>query len=185
MRNVLLAVAAVCSLLPLLGGEARAQSATGCAAVALCTSSLYTSAQSTPTISTSAYVSGNVLGGVQTFLMGNSGFITNAEVTFNSGSFSGSVNLLLFNANPTGGGTTDHAALALTSTDTAKLIGVLSLANCTTLNSGTIVQCQASQATPQSFTLPAGQTVYAVAQVVGTPTFAGTSDAIFTLYGVQ
>jgi hypothetical protein len=187
MRKHLLALAAACSLaLPLLGGEARAQSATGCPAVGECTSSLYNTAQSTPTISTSAYASGNVLGGIQSFRLGAWGTITNAEVTFNSGSFSGSVNLLLFSSSPTGGGTTDHAALALTSTDTAKLIGVLSLSNCTTLNSGTIVQCQANQATPQAFALAnPGNTIYAVAQVIGTPTFAGTSDATFTLSSVQ
>jgi len=186
MRKLLPALLAACALFPLLaGGEASAQSATGCPAVGQCTSSLYIVSQSTPTISTSAYTSGYVLGGIQPFRTGAWGFITNAEVTFNSGSFSGSVNLLLFSASPTGGGTTDHAALALTSTDTAKLIGVLALNNCTTLNSGTIVQCQATQATPQAFALPAGNTIYAVAQVVGTPTFAGTTDATFTLSGVQ
>lgn len=187
MRRSLLALAAAAALLPLWGGEARAQqsSTSPCSAVGQCVSGVYSSSQSTPTVSTSAYVSGNVLGGVQQFGMGTGGVITNGEVTFNSGSFTGSVNLILFNAAPTGGGTTDHAALALTATDTAKIIGVLSLSNCTTLNSGTIVQCQASQATPQVFNLPAGTTIYGVAQVVGTPTFATSADATFTLYGTQ
>ena len=140
---------------------------------------------STPTISTSAYVSGYVLGGVQSFAgQPTTGMIPNAAVTFNSGSFSGSVDLVILNASPTGGGASDHAAFALTATDTGKVVGVLHLTDCTSLG-GVLAQCQTSGQT-QVYTLAAsGTTIYAVAVVRGAPTFAGASDVTFSLNGVK
>lgn len=143
--------------------------------------STVSSPTNTPTISTSAYVTGYVLGGIQSFAgQPNTGILTNANVSFNSGTFSGSVDLYVFNASPTGGGTTDHAAFALTATDTGKLIGVLHSADCTSLGS-VLAQCQVLYQS-QVYTLAAsGTTIYVVAVVRGTPTFAGASDAAFSL----
>lgn len=140
--------------------------------------STVTSPTATPTISTSAYTTGFVLGGIQSLTaQPATGYVTNADVTFDSGTFSGSVDEYFFNASPTGGGTTDHAAFALTATDTAKLIGVFHLSDCTSLG-GILAQCQALYQT-QVFTLSA-TTLYVVAVVRGTPTFTGTTDAKFT-----
>lgn len=138
----------------------------------------------TPTISTSAYVTGNVLGGILSFTSQPlTGYATNANVTFDSGTFSGSVDEYLFNASPTGGGTTDHAAFALTAADTGKLIGVLHLSDCTSLG-GALAQCQVLYQT-QVFTLATGSTIYVVPVVRGTPTFAGAADAHFSFYSIR
>lgn len=146
------------------------------------------SPQSTPTISTSAYSTGMVIGGAQTFTsQPTTGIISNAVATFNSGSFSaGTVDLYIFNAAPTGGGVTDHAAFALTSTDTGKLIGVIHLNDCTSLG-GTLSECQSSNTT-QAYTLAASGTtitVVAVMRNASSITFAGASDATFSLNTVK
>ena len=145
--------------------------------------SVVTSPIVTPTITASTYATGVVLGGIMSFTgQPSTGIITNANVAFNSGTFTDTVDIYLFNASPTGGGTTDHAAFALTSTDSAKLIGILHAADCTSYNT-TLAQCQVLYQA-QVYTLAAsGTTIYGVAVVRGSwaGSFAGTTDAIFSL----
>lgn len=161
----------------------RVAPATGSAVAA---TSTITSPTNTPTVSTSAYSTGFVLGGIQSFTgQPTTGVVANVDVTFNSGSFSaGTVDFYIFNASPTGGGTTDHAAFALTATDTGKLIGVLHLSDCTSLG-GILAQCQQLYQS-QFYTLAAsGTTIFAVAVVRGAPTFTGTTDVSFSLQVVK
>lgn len=137
----------------------------------------------TPTITAGAYTAGFVLGGVMSFTVTTYGIVSNAGVTFNSGAYTGGVDLWLFDAAPTGGGYTDHAALALTATDMPKLVGVLHLTDCKLAGAATS-QCQSTTQT-QTFNLGTGTTLYGVAQVIGAPTFTGTTDAIFKLKAIQ
>lgn len=140
---------------------------------------------STPTATTgSAYATGAVVGGIQSFTSQPTagGVVINAEVTFSltSGAFSGSWDLVLFGASPTGGGTSDNAAYNLTSTDLGKVVGVLHLTDCTPQNAaGTVVQCQVPQPFTQQFNLASGTTVYGVAVVRGTPNLS--ANPIFSL----
>lgn len=165
------------SLITALGSPFQAGGSIGNSAFAA--TSTITSPTSTPTISTSAYSTGMVLGGIQSWTsQPTSGVISNAHVQFASGTFTGSVDLELFGASPTGGGTSDHAAYALTATDTAKKIGELHLNDCTS-DGGVVVACQ-NLYQSQFYTLAAaGTTIFFVAVVRGAPTFAGTTDATF------
>jgi hypothetical protein len=142
--------------------------------------SVVTEPSNVPTIPTTAQTSGWVLGGIQQFTsQPTSGNITYAEATFNSGTFAGTIDLFVFNASPTGGGTSNGAPFALTSADTAKLLGVIHMNDLTSLG-GALSQVQAS-----GFSIPyklaSGTTLYVVAREKGTPTCAGASDANFTL----
>ena len=132
----------------------------------------------TPVISTTpAYSDGDVLGGVMSFTVANAGSINGAEVVFKSGTFLGTVDLVLFNANPAGT-YTDNAAFALSATDAANVIGVIHLTDWTSMG-GALAQVQAlAMDLPYSL---AATTLYVVAVVHGTPTFVATTDAIFTI----
>lgn len=169
----------ITSLITALGSPFQAGGSIGNTGFA--STSTITGPTSTPTISTSAYSTGMVLGGIQSFTsQPNSGTIANAHVQFASGTFSGSVDLELFSASPTGGGTSDHAAYALTATDTGKKIGELHLNDCTS-DGGALVSCQNLYQSQFYGPLPAaGTTIFFVAVVRGAPTFAGTTDAIFS-----
>ena len=77
----------------------------------------------TPTISTSAYTAGFLFALPMSFTVTNAGAIANASVTLNTGTYTGGIDLLLFNAALTGSYTA-NTALALTQTDMGKFIGV-------------------------------------------------------------
>ena len=83
----------------------------------------------TPTISTSAYASGQVMGGLLTFsnafsLRTCSGILLAAEVTDKSKQDI-ALELLLFGANPSSTTFTDQTALTINATDLANVLGVI------------------------------------------------------------
>jgi len=141
--------------------------------------SVVTAPQVNPTVSTSAYVSGYVLGGVLSFTVPASGIIQNAAISYASGTMTGQVDLLIFNANPTGGGTTDHAAVAIVAADQGKQIATIHVNDCT-LVAASRSNCQAL-ATSVSYSLPSGTTLYAVPVVRSAPTFTSSNDVKVTL----
>lgn len=136
-----------------------------------------------PTISASAYTAGYVLGGIESFTVPPTGVIQNVITDFNTGAYVGGVSYFIFNANPTGGGTTDHAALAIAAVDMPKLIGVISASSCA-LAATVTSYCQA-QNVSLAYSLPAGTTIYVVKQVVGAPTFTNATDDTDTLDVIQ
>lgn len=140
-----------------------------------------TESQTIPTISTSAYTAGYVLGGIESFVVPNGG-IQSVISSFKTGAYVGGVDWLVFKSSPTGGGTTDHAALALVATDMAKLIGVIHASDCK-LTATVTSYCQSGNS-PQMSRAAVGATVYVVKQVIGAPTFTAATDDIDTMNGL-
>ncbi len=152
-------------------GVARAQVAGsyGSATVAL----------STPT---SAYATGQVVGGLETFagMAQLPGLVSNVQVNWGDAQ-TGPFDLYLFRAAPSGASVVaDHSALSIAPADVGLLLGVVHLTDCT-VQSGTLgSQCQAVN--PQvPFPGAANGPLYGVlvARVAFTP--ASATDASVTL----
>jgi hypothetical protein len=166
MKRLLLSVLALFMAMP-----------TAASAVAI------TSVSVTPTISTSAFTAGYVLGGIESFTIPSTGGLIQGVISnFNTGAYVGGVDWLFFSANPTGGGTTGHAALAITATDQPNLIGVIHATDCK-LTATVTSYCQSGNS-PQSIVVP-GTTVWVVKQVLGAPTFTNATDDTDTLLLLQ
>lgn len=145
--------------------------------------SVVTSPTVTPTISTSAYTAGYLFALPMSFTVTNGGAIANASVTLNTGSYTGGIDLLLFNAALTGSYTA-NTALALTQTDMGKFIGVLHLSDCRASASAATVCQQLYQS--QFYKLGgANTTIYGVPVIIAAGTFTNATDATFYLDQVQ
>jgi hypothetical protein len=102
--------------------------------------------QLTPTVQAAAYSAGQSIGGLLTFQnavagVGLGAIVQSASVCFASGVVP-TLDLILFNANPSGSTITDRAAIAVVAADLAKVLGVLHLSDATLLGaaSPSIVQ---------------------------------------------
>jgi len=138
----------------------------------------------TPTVSTTAYVAGYEMGGLQTYASlirsgQTTGLIQKVALQFND-SQTASTDAIFFNANPTNTTFTDHAALAIAAADVTKVIGVAHVNDCSSL--GTPSLCQA-----QNLAIPitASGSIYVVLVTRGTPTLASTSDLTVLISMVQ
>ena len=133
----------------------------------------------TPTVSTSAYSSGMVLGAVQAFAsQPASGLVASVQSFLKSGTFTGAIDLFLFSANPSAGTYADHAAFTLNATDGSSLMGVINIPTHTPAGGALAVGSLTGVGMP--FVLGA-TTLYVVAVVRGALTLAAASDAVFTL----
>lgn len=135
------------------------------------------SASVTPTVSTTAYTAGDVIGAKMTLaslarVAAGSGLIQSVLLHSKSAQ-TGAVDLLLFSADPSASTFTDNLALALNAADFDKLIGVVHLTDWTNLGTPSIAQ---GHGLGIPFKLPAGTTIYAVLVARATPTLASTSD---------
>lgn len=144
------------------------------------------SQQFTPTVTASAYTSGFSMGGLLTVTGATrgpfaGGLIQAATVSFKSNVVP-ALDLILFNASPTGSTTADFGAVAIVAADLAKVIGVIHLTDTTSLGSTGFVQGQ-NQALP--FVLGSGTTLYGLLVVRATPTLASTTDVTVTLQILQ
>jgi hypothetical protein len=128
-------------------------------------------------------VAGSLFAQPMSFTVTNGGAIANASVTLNTGTYTGGIDLLFFNAALTGTYTI-NAALALTQTDMGKFIGVLHLTDCRASASAATV-CQ-NLYQSQFYKLGStNTTVYAVPVILSAATFTNTNDAVFTIVQVQ
>lgn len=125
----------------------------------------------TPTISTSAYASGDTVGGVMTFTgAGNAGTIMTAIID-DKDAESAALELWLFNATITPAA--DNAAHSISDADMAKCIGVID---------GFVYHASALNSVGQAvsvglaYKLPSGSDVYGLLVTRGAPTFSSTSD---------
>lgn len=159
------------------------------------TSTVPFSVTAAPTVTAaSAYASGNVVGGLQTFTSAlrqqstdvagsgiGSALLQHVTLNFKS-SQTAQTDLLLFSANPTNSTFTDKAALAVNTADFDKVIAVVHISDCTNL--GTPSSCQSGQlAIPVRNATAA--TLYGVLVTRGTPTFTATTDLALALDLVQ
>ena len=127
------------------------------------------------TPSTSAYSSGYSLGGVQPLATQPLGaIIANVSCQLSSGSFSGSIDLDVFNAQP--GTYTDNAAVTLSVADQAALVGTIHLTDVTS-QGGAVTSVQAINAAFAYGLNQSGNngTLYVLPIVRASVTFAASS----------
>lgn len=131
----------------------------------------------------SAYASGNAVGGLMTLAgaarisgalggPGTSGMMQSILVASKSLQ-TAQIDVVLFNANPTASTCTDKTAFVLAAADFDKVIGAAHVADWTAGSTGSFGQAQ-NMAMP--YALASATTIYACAITRGTPTFASTSD---------
>lgn len=136
-----------------------------------------------PAVSGSAYSTGNVLGGIQSFIVPGSGVIQNASISFATGTVSSSTDLLLFTTPPTGGGTTDRAAVAITVLDMPKNFQVIHVTDCTVTATAASL-CQA-QNVSVGYHLAPGNPLIVVPVIRGSATFTNPTDVCINLSVIQ
>jgi hypothetical protein len=135
----------------------------------------------------SAYTSGNAVGGLMTVASavrvsgalgagGTSGFVQG--VTINAKSAQSSlVDIFLFKANPTGSTCTDKTAFALATADFDKVLGVVHVTDWT---SGGTASAGQVFGLAMPYALSSATTMYACAITRATPTFTATTDISVT-----
>jgi hypothetical protein len=124
----------------------------------------------------SAYVSGNAVGGLITLAginraTGLSILVQSVLVTSKSAQ-TNPMDLLLFNASPTGSTCTDKTAVSIVAADAGKLVGVAHVTDWTSGGTASIGQMNQP---PIGIAVPA-TTLYACLVTRGTPTWTSTSD---------
>jgi hypothetical protein len=124
----------------------------------------------------SAYVSGNAVGGLITLAgvnraSGASILVQSVLVTSKSAQ-TNPMDLLLFNASPTGSTCTDKTAVSIVAADAGKLVGVAHVTDWTSGGTASIGQMNQP---PIGIAVPA-TTLYACLVTRGTPTWTSTSD---------
>lgn len=132
---------------------------------------------SLPATSTSAYTSGDVLGGKMQLanavrIPAGSGVLQDFTVTLKSVQ-TAQIDAVLFRADPTASTFTDNGAFTVNAADLDKVIGVLSLTKVNSLGAGCIYE---ANQIGRSLALDAGKDIWAVLVWRGTPTLASTSD---------
>jgi hypothetical protein len=136
------------------------------------------------TVQAAAYASGNSVGGLLSFTAaartGRSTGLVQAITLAMPDALNLTLDVVLFNANPTASTITDKTAIAIATADTGKMIGVVHISDCTSYSVPTL--CQAQTVT-LPFALPSGQTLYAavVSRAAFTPTGTSWSATLTTL----
>ena len=165
----------------------RDQPATMDTTGALCTAGTGTSSSTTALTVTasSAYTAGNAVGGLITLsninrASGLSVFIQSVVVASKSAQ-TAQIDLVFFNANPTGSTCTDKTAFNVATADAAKLVGAAHVSDWTASALGSVGQMQQ----PPIGITPTGTAAYACLVTRGTPTFTASSDLTLIVSSVQ
>lgn len=133
----------------------------------------------TPTVSTTpAYGTADCVGGVMTVASvaranGKTGYVTYVEVISKT-TIASTIDVFIFNANPTASTTTDNAMFVLNSADIGKLCGVAQIDVWVAAGGAVVGVCECRVPLHGQ----TGSDFYAVAVVRGTETLATTSDII-------
>jgi len=142
-----------------------------------------------PTVSTSAYVSGASIGGLQTLpnaarvsaaagTSGTSGLIQTVSMITKSHQAGGSLDVVFFDSNPAGSTCTDHNSVTVASADIGKVIGVSHLADATQGGAAVDIWQDLTMRT-MAYSLNSATSIFACIIVRATPTYASTSDVTF------
>lgn len=138
----------------------------------------------TPTISTSAYASGDLLGTLIKFkdpeLSENQRCLIQSIAVVDLDSEDVAVDVVFFNSNPSNTTFTDNAALDIADADMSKISHVESLTTYTGFSDNSI-------AVSQAVTIPTTYTdaIYACLVTRGTPTYTATSDIVVRVTLIQ
>lgn len=134
----------------------------------------------------SAYTSGNEVGGLSTFAgavgTAGSGIVQSIRATSKSVQ-TGPLKLYLFNVNPTNTTWTDKTTPAINAADVSSVIGVYSLSSTDSgLGTHTIYTLDG---VGKAFSIASGTSLYGVLVTTGTPTFGSSSDIVVTINVLQ
>lgn len=136
----------------------------------------------TPTISTSAYVAGYTVGGIQTLtnalLTAKTGILESLIITGTSNQ-SAPFDIFLFGVNPAAATTTDHAAFTF-STDITNVIARVSVTAANYVSVGSTPYAIAALSNLGMVVKGGAATLYAVAVTSGTPTYGSTTALQFS-----
>jgi hypothetical protein len=137
----------------------------------------------TPTVSTSAYAAGDLIGTKLTFtdaarVAGGSGVVLSAALT-DLDKQDKETDLILFDTNPSNTTFTDNAAFDVHDTDLLDVIGVVTfdVADYTDFSDNSVAT---DKNLGIGFNLTSGQDLYGALIARGTPTYSTTADAIST-----
>lgn len=133
-----------------------------------------------PTISTAAYQTGFVVGGLQTLsnaLSSRQTGILNSLRVLDRSNQRAPLDVILFSSQPTAAATVDHAAFSF-STDDLKVIAIISILTTDYVTVGGKALATAPNL-GQSLAVPSGTTLYAVAVTSGTPIYTTATDIQF------
>lgn len=138
-----------------------------------------------PIISTSAYVSGYTVGGIQTLtniVSPRGAGILHSLTIMDKSNQKAPFDILLFDVSPIGSTTTDHAAFAWGGTDDQHLIGRIAVATGDYISVGSSPEAICQKASLDlSLQSSSGFDIYAVAVTSGTPTY--TAGALRFVWG--
>lgn len=134
---------------------------------------------STPTISTSAYASGDAIGGLQSIgavdgrTDSKSGIIQSITIA-DKAKQSAVIDIVFFNANPSATTVTDNGALTVADADLLKVVGYAQVTSYASFADNS-VGCASNVALPYNVNNNQGK-LYFIAVSRGTPTYAATTD---------
>ena len=134
----------------------------------------------TPTISTSAYASGDCMGGLFKLKgvdLYQSGYIHTALLG-DKDSEEATISLVIFSSKPSSTTFTDNAALDINDADLNKIIGIIEFSTYTTFSSSS-VSYKGVQSIP--YVLDNNSEIYCTLLCGGTPTYTATTDLTVTL----
>jgi hypothetical protein len=137
----------------------------------------------TPTITTTAYTTGFVVGGKLSFLGAartktKTGWVVSAAIADKSTTTS-DMELWLYDTD-LAAAVANNTAFAPTVADNLNCIGIISFGSATRF-AASANGMKVTTFSPIPFLIPTGTTLYGVLVVRGTPTFVGTSDLTITL----
>lgn len=135
----------------------------------------------TPTIDANIYASGDFLGGLQTISgagrVGVGSGVLHSVLVSDLDKEGADIDILIFDSNPSGTTVTNQSAADIADADTPKIVCVIQVTSDSAFNDTGV-----SFATGQNCIFKgdtATGTIYAVAVVRGTPTYASTTDLTF------
>lgn len=143
-----------------------------------------------PTISTAAYASGDVIGGLITLTdvvnaIGFGGFVHSITVIDESAQ-NAAMYFSFFSGEPLASTLTDNAAPVIDGADRDKLLGLVAVAGADYFPMGAGLSMASVRGAGLTFQVgPTDKALYAVCISAGTPTYAGTNDLIFRFGLVQ
>jgi len=131
----------------------------------------------TPTIDTAIYAAGDLIGGKLTFanatrVAAYSGKVTNVMIR-DLDAENAPMDLILFNADPSGTTFTNNAALDIADADLSKIFAVIHISDWTTFADNSVAHVGELY---KAFKLASGSSIYGALVSRGTPTYASTSD---------
>lgn len=132
------------------------------------------------TVEAAAYATGDLIGGKLSlalpdwFATGAAGFLIQSVSVVDQAKQSVALDIVFFNADPSGTTFTENAALDIADADMAKIAGYAQVLSYAAFNDNSFGQAQ-NLAIPVA-TVEDGQTLYAAIVSRGAPTFAATTD---------